>query len=240
MVALSPEEMAQRLIGTSSTTTAANLRAVVAEAITKDREMTGYMERPTGLPFDVVGTKAAHDALAWFNDQVGDDALTPICDAYVNYERHYAALSNLLPHRDHLDKQVTEAQDAATHYQIARRNTEARLRGVMAWVVGDEVDSNPYVREAQEGAWEAWAAGWHDANRADTMSTHRQLHHATAAGALAACNGAGEGACPYPESTMRAAWLMAHQRVQQAKGRAFDAGAAAERADVDAHTPEGV
>lgn len=220
---LTPEEMAERIIGTTDSVTAKNLRAMVAEAIEKDRDMRGDIEPPTGLPFDVVSTKAAQATIDWLCSPAADRC----CEAdgsLAEFNRMYDRVRHVLAHRDHLAQQVTEAQAAATSEQTARRNTDARLRGAMAWVVGDASDSNPYVREEYEGAWEAWAAGWHDAERADYMSTHRSLHTAMAAGAMAAADGSSVDYCPYPGGPMREAWLRTYGAVQAAKGRMFEKG----------------
>jgi hypothetical protein len=112
------------------------------------------LKRPSGIPFTVVSSDAADAALSYYCDQ----------SAFV--ESHETALRDALAHREHLRRQVNEAQAAATEQQTAKRIVEWRLRGAMAWTVGDTADANPFDNMRDNMAWSAWHIGWVDADRA--------------------------------------------------------------------------
>ncbi len=118
------------------------------------------IKRPRGLPFQVVSTEDAEKSLATI--------LSTAADYEIDYGRERNDILAVIAHRAHLNRQVNDAQTTSTRTIAQRRLVEFKMRGVMAWVVGDDTYANPYDHERDADAHFAWVEGW-------TMADHAKI-----------------------------------------------------------------
>ena len=157
-----PEQVADALLKRVGALDPVSLRGLIADAIMVDREARETQRRPTGLPFNWVSDDDAVEAL--------ETILYTAVDVDIDYACERQDLLDVIAHRAHLNKQVTDAQATSTATLLAKRLVDCKLRGVMAWVVGDHNMANPYDVDRDNESWVAWTEGWIMADRADMSS----------------------------------------------------------------------
>lgn len=117
------------------------------------------IEKPSGQPFQVVGTASASAMIEDMRGTARGNSALSIAEAE---EVNEAAqnLLDVLAHRDHLHEQVGELQASNTEHITARRTAEAQLGGMNAYLDGKNLDANPYADG--DDAHTLWAKGWND------------------------------------------------------------------------------
>jgi ribosome modulation factor len=120
------------------------------------------IEKPSGQPFQVVGTGYAHSVITGLVKAVGE--------ALADEEERDDVLDDgrllrgLVEHRDHLHAQVGELQATLTLFQLAERYAIAKVAGMQARMTGVLRTDCPILFDGDPVRKE-WQDGWDEADR---------------------------------------------------------------------------
>ena len=122
--------------------------------------LPSLIEKPSGIPFKIIGTAATRIALDWLTGEA-QMAGEHVDNEREHYERLAAAnerrdvLVDLVAHRDHLAEQVTELQRRCTALLLERHAVRQMLDGALSAAEGEPRSANPYPHGEGSAQWAA-------------------------------------------------------------------------------------